>query len=58
LCGTSELTGAIPDFSALPNLQRLGLKNNQLTGTIPNLANLQYFKYSADVPHKHYPESE
>jgi len=29
-------------------LQRLGLKNNQLTGTIPNLANLQYFKYSGN----------
>jgi Leucine-rich repeat (LRR) protein len=41
---SNQLTGIIPNFSALPNLLELYLGNNQLTGTIPNfnaLPNLQ-----------------
>jgi hypothetical protein len=40
----NQLTGAIPDFSALPNLQWISLDSNQLTGLIPDfrgLPNLQ-----------------
>jgi len=32
----NKLTGAIPDFRALPNLQKLYLDKNQLTGMIPD----------------------
>jgi Leucine-rich repeat (LRR) protein len=35
-----QLTGTIPDFSALPNLQTLNLSSNQLTGTIPDFSAL------------------
>jgi len=40
----NQLTGTIPNFSALPNLEWLYLSSNQLTGRIPNfstLSNLQ-----------------
>jgi len=40
----NQLAGPIPDFSRLPNLQRLNLSYNQLTGTIPNFSNLPNFK--------------
>ena len=36
----NQLTGAIPDFSALPKLQKLELYNNQLTGAIPDFSAL------------------
>jgi PKD repeat protein len=36
----NQLTGTIPDFSALPNLTKLYLYSNQLTGTIPNFSAL------------------
>ena len=36
----NQLTGTIPNFSALPNLQKLSLYSNQLTGTIPNFSGL------------------
>jgi len=36
----NQLTGAIPDFSALPNLQLLWLSGNQLTGAIPDFSAL------------------
>ena len=42
---SNQLTGAIPNFNALPNLQGLELEENQLMGTIPNfnaLPNLQW----------------
>jgi len=45
----NQLTGTIPDFSALPNLQTLNLSFNQLTGTIPDfsaLPNLQILELS------------
>ncbi|OQY51061.1 MAG: hypothetical protein B6247_20345 [Candidatus Parabeggiatoa sp. nov. 2] len=41
---SNRLMGAIPDFSALPKLQKLDLPGNQLTGAIPDfsaLPNLQ-----------------
>ncbi|MCP4168179.1 MAG: hypothetical protein GY759_20125 [Chloroflexi bacterium] len=34
------LSGSIPDFANLPNLQYLRLYNNQLSGSIPDFANL------------------
>ncbi len=40
----NQLTGAIPDFSALPNLQRLSLSENQLTGAIPDFSALPNFE--------------
>ncbi|MEK8015309.1 MAG: leucine-rich repeat domain-containing protein [Candidatus Parabeggiatoa sp.] len=45
----NQLTGTIPNFNALPNLQVLSLNSNQLTGTIPNfsaLPNLQWLYLS------------
>jgi hypothetical protein len=36
----NQLTGTIPNFSALPNLKYLYLYSNQLTGTIPNFSAL------------------
>ena len=42
------LTGAIPDFSALPHLEELSLSSNQLTGAIPDfsaLPNLESFSF-------------
>ena len=36
----NQLTGTIPDLSALTNLELLRLFNNQLTGTIPDLSAL------------------
>ncbi|RKZ86639.1 MAG: hypothetical protein DRR19_14690 [Candidatus Parabeggiatoa sp. nov. 1] len=36
----NQLTGPIPDFSALPNLVNLSVEANQLTGTIPNFSAL------------------
>jgi len=36
----NQLTGPIPDFSGLPNLERLKLKDNQLTGPIPDFSGL------------------
>ena len=36
----NELTGPIPDLTALANLEELGLGFNQLTGPIPDLGNL------------------
>jgi Leucine-rich repeat (LRR) protein len=36
----NQLTGTIPDFSALPNLQTLQLSSNQLTGAIPDFSAL------------------
>jgi len=36
----NQLTGAIPDFSALPNLKILWLRHNQLTGVIPDFSTL------------------
>ncbi len=41
----NKLTGAIPDFSALPNLQELLLSSNQLPGAIPDFSALPNFKY-------------
>jgi len=39
----NSLSGSVPNFTNLPNLQQLGLGSNQLTGNIPdfNLPNLQ-----------------
>ena len=48
---SNRLTGAIPDFSALPNLRWLELSSNQLTGTIPDfnaLPNLESFAFSGN----------
>ena len=36
----NQLSGTIPDLSALTSLQRLRLDNNQLSGTIPDLSAL------------------
>jgi len=36
----NQLTGAIPDFSALTQLESLSLFSNQLTGTIPDFSAL------------------
>ena len=36
----NQLTGTIPDFSALPNLSWLSLGDNQLTGAIPDFSAL------------------
>jgi Leucine-rich repeat (LRR) protein len=47
----NQLTGTIPDFSALPNLQGLSLSTNQLTGTIPDfsaLPNLEWLFLSTN----------
>ena len=41
----NQLTGAIPDFSALPKLQKLELSNNQLTGAIPDFSALTKLRY-------------
>jgi len=36
----NQLTGTIPNFRGLPNLQKLVLWDNQLTGTIPDFSTL------------------
>jgi hypothetical protein len=41
----NQLTGTIPNFSALPNLQTLFLSYNQLTGTIPDFSALTELEY-------------
>jgi Leucine-rich repeat (LRR) protein len=47
----NQLTGTIPDFSALPHLQVLYLWSNQLTGAIPDfsaLPNLKWLNFSVN----------
>ncbi len=41
----NQLTGSIPDFSNLPNLEFLSLHVNQLTGNIPNFSNLSNLEF-------------
>ncbi len=40
----NQLTGTIPDFSGLPNLEKLWLMSNQLTGTIPDFSALPHLQ--------------
>ena len=43
--GSNQLTGSIPDLSALTSLRYLWLSSNQLTGTIPDLSALTSLQY-------------
>ncbi len=45
LLSSNQLSGSIPNFSNLPNLQELYLYNNQLSGSIPNFSNLTKLEY-------------
>ncbi len=43
----NQLTGSIPDFSALPDLTYLSLCYNQLTDSIPDFSNLDSLRFLA-----------
>ncbi len=41
----NRITGTIPDFKGMPNIQNIDIDGNKLEGTIPDFSGIQSLSY-------------